>query len=153
MSECLKVVDTRRVSSPTHFEIEDFTITRDQTLTLELDKTDAEEEVAFRLDLGLDIDNDAHGLSPFLSIIGSERESGRHPVFIGFSGFGASGLTTARFSGSELSPMFIDCSARSGLQYPACHDHPAFVRADERRGLTPVRPERCTRLNVPPQPD
>ena len=48
-------------------------------------------------------------------IVGSERESVRHPVFIGFSGFGPSGLTRASFSGSELSPMFIGLSARSGI--------------------------------------
>jgi len=36
------------VTSPTQFEIEDFKITRDQNLTLELDKTDVEEQTDFR---------------------------------------------------------------------------------------------------------
>src|SRR4026208_1570557 len=36
------------VASPTRFDIEDFKITRDQKLTLEFDKSDAEEQLDFR---------------------------------------------------------------------------------------------------------
>ena len=43
--------------------------------------------------------------------MGSEQESVRHPVFIGFLGLRPWGLTRFDGIGSELSPMFIGLSA------------------------------------------
>src|SRR5450759_3501145 len=68
---------------------------------------------------------------------GSEQESVRPPCFIGFSGFGADGLSRSHSAGSEPSPMFTDLSAGPCRDRHRQRESPVFVCADDRRGPTP----------------
>ena len=65
---------------------------------------------------------------------GSPQESVRPPGFIGFSRFGADGLTGFHGSGSESSPMFTNLSARSCVDRRGRRKSPVSFHADDRHG-------------------